>query len=263
LLTTVRIALGIEYDGSHYSGWQAQTGRPTLQASLEKALSAVADHGVQLTCAGRTDAAVHATGQVAHFDTSAQRVEHNWVLGCNSNLAPDIRVLWAKYVDESFHARYSARARRYVYLIGSGTVRPALSRQRIAWCSSPLDVTAMAVAAGFLVGEHDFSSLRSSACQARSPIRRIDQLKVETHADLITLEVSANAFLHHMVRNIAGLLIAVGAGQHPPQWVGSVLAARDRRCSGVTAPAQGLYLVDVRYPEHFALPACRAPTFII
>lgn len=259
----MRIALGIEYDGSRYRGWQVQPGEPTLQGTLERALAAVAGHEVRLQCAGRTDAAVHATGQVAHFDTMARRAEHNWVFGCNANLPPDIRVLWAKVVADEFHARYSAVSRRYIYLMGNGPVRPALNRQRVAWCFHDLDLSAMSAAASFLCGEHDFSSFRSSNCQSRSPVRRVTAISVEERGELAVLEVTANAFLQHMVRNIAGVLMDIGAGKHPADWARWVLEARDRRKAAATAPAQGLYLVEVLYPQRFALPPSRRSPLVV
>jgi len=250
-----RIAVGIEYDGSAYAGWQSQPGTSTIQQSVERALSVVAAEPVSLTCAGRTDAGVHAWGQVAHFDTSAARAARSWVLGANSELPQDLSVSWATPVAAHFHARYCASARTYRYLILNRDVRSALLARRVAWIHQPLDVAAMAQAARMLEGEHDFSAFRSSECQARSPTRHLERLSVQRRADLVVIEATANAFLHHMVRNIAGLLIRIGKGEEPPQWAADVLTAKDRRRGAATAPAAGLYLLAVRYPASFGLPA--------
>ena len=250
-----RIAVGIEYDGSAYAGWQSQPGTITIQQSLERALSVVAAEPVSLTCAGRTDAGVHAWGQVAHFDTSATRAARSWVLGANSELPKDLNVSWVRPVPAHFHARYSASARTYRYLILNRDVRSGLLARRATWIHQPLYDAAMAQAALSLEGEHDFSALRSSGCQAKSPIRHLERLSVHRRADFVVIEATANAFLHHMVRNIAGLLITVGKGEEPPQWATQVLTGRDRRLGAATAPAAGLYLLAVRYPAAFGLPA--------
>jgi tRNA pseudouridine38-40 synthase len=250
-----RIAVGVEYDGSAFAGWQSQRSLRTVQQVLEGALSAVAAEPVGVVCAGRTDAGVHARGQVAHFDTRALRAPRSWVLGANSELPPDLAVAWALPVPAHFHARYCAAARVYRYLILNRTARSALSARRAAWVARPLAEAAMAQAAALLVGEHDFSAFRSAECQARSPVRRLERLSVVRRGDWILIEAVANAFLHHMVRNIAGLLIAVGKGDEPPAWARTVLEGRDRTRSAATAPAAGLYLWEVRYPAAFALPA--------
>ena len=249
-----RIAVGIEYDGSAYAGWQSQPGTITIQQALEKALSVIAAEPVSLTCAGRTDAGVHAWGQVAHFDTCATRAARSWVLGANSELPKDLSVSWAMPVPAHFHARYSAYARTYRYVVLNRDVRSALLARRVTWIHQRLDEAAMTHAARFLEGEHDFSAFRSSACQAKSPIRRLERLSVERRNEFLFIEVTANAFLHHMVRNIAGLLITVGKGEQPPQWALDVLRAKDRRQAAATAPATGLYLLSVRYPAAFGLP---------
>ena len=254
----VRIAVGIEYDGSAYAGWQAQPTLRTLQRVTEQALAAVAAEGVSLTCAGRTDAGVHAAGQVAHFDTHAARSMRSWVLGANSALPGDVSVSWALPVPGHFHARFCAEARTYRYLIVNRLARPALLQQRAAWVHRPLDHERMAQAARALVGEHDFSAFRAAECQARTPVRRMESLSVERYEERIVIEATANAFLHHMVRNIAGLLIAVGKGKAPPEWAHEVLAGRDRTRAAATAPACGLYLWSVRYPAAFGLPTRRA-----
>jgi tRNA pseudouridine38-40 synthase len=251
----VRIAVGIEYDGSAFAGWQSQQALRTVQQVLEGALGAVAAEPLSLICAGRTDAGVHARGQVAHFDTHAERTTRSWVLGANSDLPSDLTVTWAMPVAGHFHARYCAESRVYRYRILNRLARSALAAQRAAWVARPLDAVAMGEAAQLLVGEHDFSAFRSSECQAKSPVRRLQRLIVERQGDWITIEAVANAFLHHMVRNIAGLLIAVGKGKAPPAWARSVLEGRDRTRGAATAPPTGLYLWEVRYPRAFGLPA--------
>jgi len=250
----MRIALGVEYDGSDFCGWQRQTMGRTVQGCLETALSVVADHAVKVVCAGRTDTGVHATGQVIHFDTGAQRDTKAWVQGGNSNLPGDISVQWAAAMDPAFHARFSARSRSYRYIILNRSVTSALLRNRACRVYRPLDVSTMVVAAGHLLGEHDFTSLRAAACQAKHPVRTIHRLDVCRCGDFIYIDVTANAFLHHMVRCIAGVLIAVGTGEQTPEWVGRLLAMRDRAAGGITAPAAGLYLVGVKYEPQFPLP---------
>ncbi len=249
-----RIALGIEYDGSAFSGWQLQPDLTTVQGALESALSEVAAQPVRCTAAGRTDAGVHALAQVAHFDTTAVRTERSWRLGANANLPPAVSVIWAREVAEHFHARYSARSRAYRYLILNRDSRPALAARRATWIHRRLDAARMHTAAQSLLGEHDFSAFRAIECQSRSPIRRLQSIRVERAGEWLVLDVAANAFLHHMVRNIAGLLIAVGSGEAPIERVAEVLAARDRRLNAATAPPDGLYLARVEYPPEFGLP---------
>jgi tRNA pseudouridine38-40 synthase len=256
---STRIAVGLEYDGAAYSGWQTQRGLRTLQQVAERALSGVAAEPISLVGAGRTDAGVHAAGQVAHFDTTARRTMRAWVLGANSELPEDVAVAWAVPVPAHFHARYCAEARTYRYVIGNRMARPALSARRAAWVWRALDATLMAEAAGFLIGEHDFSAFRSVECQAKSPVRRLQRLDVARHGDWVVIEATANAFLHHMMRNIAGLLIAIGKGKAPPAWAREVLEGRERARSAATAPSAGLYLWEVRYPAAFALPAPSPP----
>jgi tRNA pseudouridine38-40 synthase len=250
----MRIAVGIEYDGSAYAGWQSQPSAPSVQQLAEQALSRVAAQPVSLTCAGRTDAGVHASGQVAHFDTQAQRSARAWLLGANSELPPTIALTWALPVPAHFHARYSAEARTYRYVILNRLARSALGAARATWIHRPLDAARMAQAAQLLEGEHDFSAFRAAECQAKSPVRHLERLQVERRGEWVLIEATANAFLHHMVRNIAGLLIAVGRGDAAPAWASQVLAGRDRSVSAATAPAAGLYLMAVRYPAAFALP---------
>jgi tRNA pseudouridine38-40 synthase len=226
-----------------------------VQAVVEAALSTVADHPVEVTAAGRTDAGVHAAMQVVHFDTQAVRTERGWILGATTNLPPQVSALWAREVPEAFHARYSALARTYRYVILNRTPRPALAADRVCWIRDPLDENRMRTAAAPLVGEHDFSSFRAAECQARTPMRNVHKIDVERIGERIVLTVCANAFLHHMVRNIAGVLIAIGVGERPLDWAAQVLAARDRRQGGVTAPASGLYLSGIRYSPQLGLPS--------
>ena len=255
----MRIALGIEYDGGAYCGFEFQTNGPTVQAKLEDAISAVAGSRVQTICAGRTDTGVHACGQVIHFDGAVERSPSSWVFGSNSNLPRDINVLWARAVDGEFHARFSATRRHYRYLLFNRPVRSAVLNGRVAWECRPLNAQAMQKAAALLCGEHDFSAYRSSACQAPNPVRTVHRLDVERREDMIRIDVEANAFLHHMVRNIVGVLMAVGLGKRDPEWASQVLAGRERAKGGVTAPACGLYLMGVHYPDEFELPRVSVP----
>ena len=250
----MRYALGVEYDGTDFHGWQLQEGVRTVQGCLEQALSRVADHPVRAHCAGRTDAGVHAMEQVVHFETRARRSERSWVLGTTVNLPSDISVNWARAVPDSFHARYSATGRHYRYLILNRLTRPAIRRNRAVWSHRPLDGSRMHEAAQALVGEHDFSSYRAQHCQARTPVRTVTGLEVSRRGDQILIDVRADAFLHHMVRNIAGVLMAIGRGDKPVGWAKEVLEYRDRSLGGVTAPPQGLYLVRVTYPDSYDLP---------
>lgn len=250
----LRVALGLEYDGSAFSGWQWQAGRRTVQAVLEQALGRVAAEPIRMNGSGRTDAGVHALHQVAHFDTSARRSMRSWVMGTNSALPDDIRVLWARIVPAAFHARYSAIARHYRYLILNRATKSALLRRRATWCYLPLDESRMQAAADYLLGEHDFSSFRAQGCQSKSPCRRMYRLTVRREEDQVIIDLVANAFLHHMVRNIAGVLIAIGAGKAVPEWSREVLEARSRALAGVTAPPDGLYLAGILYPSAFELP---------
>jgi tRNA pseudouridine38-40 synthase len=249
-----RFAAGVEYDGRAYSGWQVQPALNTVQDVVQRALARVADSPVECTCAGRTDAGVHALAQVAHFDSDAVRGERAWRLGANTYLPSDVSVVWVREVPAHFHARYSALARSYRYVIHNRDSRPALASGRATWERRPLDVARMHAAAQSLLGEHDFSSFRAIECQAKSPVRRVDRLDVTRDGEWVMLDITANAFLHHMVRNIAGLLLSVGHGESDPERVAAVLAARDRRINAATAPPDGLYLAAVRYPPEFGLP---------
>ncbi|MBQ0753830.1 MAG: tRNA pseudouridine(38-40) synthase TruA [Gammaproteobacteria bacterium] len=251
-----RIALGVEYDGSAYHGWQSQLKDdvPTVQEAVEKALSVVANHKVKVICAGRTDAGVHGTGQVIHFDSDSVRDEKAWVAGTNSNLPKGIALRWARSVGDDFHARFVAHSRRYRYVIYNHRTRPALFNRQVSWDYRTLDITLMQEAARYLVGTHDFSAYRGVSCQAKSPIKTLHHLQLYRQGPMLVLEVEANAFLLHMVRNIAGVLMAVGAGERPPEWAREVLESRDRKQGGVTAPPYGLYMVGVGYPSQFGLP---------
>jgi len=249
-----RIAVGVEYDGSMFSGWQRQTQAPSVQEALQTALATVCNHPVELTGAGRTDAGVHARDQVAHFESGAARTERALLRGANSNLPGGVAVRWVRHVADHFHARYSALARCYRYCILNRATRSALSAGRATWVYQPLQLEPMQEAAQMLVGTHDFSAFRAAECQAKSPVRNLLQMQVQRVGDFVLLEVTANAFLHHMVRNIAGLLIHVGRGEAPPAFAGQVLAGRDRRQAPATAAAAGLYLWRVHYPQVFGLP---------
>ncbi len=251
----MRIALGIEYDGTDFFGWQRLTHGPTVQGAVEAALSDIADAPVQVVCAGRTDAGVHARCQVIHFDTQSQRTMRGWTLGPNSRLPASVAVRWAREVSDDFHARFSARARRYRYTILNRSARPALDARYVCWERSPLDAAAMHAAAQLLLGENDFSAFRTVACQARSPQRCVQAISVARDGDRVVLDIQANAFLHHMVRNIAGSLRVVGRGEQPPQWIAQLLAGRDRSVAGPTSAAQGLVFLGPLYPAQFGLPA--------
>ncbi len=250
----MRLALGLEYDGTAYVGWQRQRHGLGVQAVVEAAIASVADESVDVVCAGRTDAGVHASGQVAHFDTAAARPMRGWLLGINSNLPDDVNATWVHAVDDEFHARFSATSRTYHYRILNRLVRSALHRHRAWWVHQPLDVAAMQDAATLLLGEHDFSAFRAAGCQASTPVREITALNIMRDGDWLTISVTANAFLQHMVRNLAGVLVAIGAGEEPVGWVREVLESHDRTRGGVAAPPHGLTLASVSYPEHFGLP---------
>jgi tRNA pseudouridine38-40 synthase len=251
----MRWAAGIEYDGGAFLGWQRLRHGPSVQAAVEAALSHVADHPVTVTCAGRTDSGVHARCQVIHFDSLAQRDTRAWQLGGNARLPDAASLLWVQPVHADFSARYAARARRYCYRILNRLPRPALDRGQMTWERHPLDAEAMHVAAQALVGEHDFSAFRAIACQALHPRRHLQQISVTRHADEVRIEVRANAFLHHMVRNIVGSLLPVGRGQRSVDWVAELLHGRDRSVAGPTAASAGLAFVGPLYPLAWQLPA--------
>ncbi|MSQ18664.1 MAG: tRNA pseudouridine(38-40) synthase TruA [Betaproteobacteria bacterium] len=251
----MRIAIGLAYDGSHFEGWQTQPSKRGIQDHLEQALAQVADQPIKVTGAGRTDTGVHATGQVAHFDTAVERPLTAWVRGANSLLPPSIAIRWAVLVTDDFHARFGARSRTYRYLLYASPVRPALQPTQVGWFHLPLDVAAMQVAAAHLVGRHDFSSFRAAECQAKTPVRAIESLTIVERGPYVHIAVRADAFLHHMVRNIVGALVYVGKGAHPPAWLAQLLAMRDRRHAPPTFSAAGLYLTDIEYDAVFELPA--------
>ena len=248
-----RVALLLEYDGGSFHGWQAQPHAPSVQDTLEAALAAVAAAPVRTHCAGRTDTGVHAMGQWVHFDDPVGRSAKAWVLGSNANLPPTVRVLHAQAMPARFHARHSATARHYRYLVTDTPVAPALYRGLVTWRRGTLDAARMHAAAQRLLGEHDFSSFRAAGCQSRSPWRRVDAIAVNRSGPLLCLDISANAFLHHMVRNIAGALLAIGAGDRDEAWLAWLLERRDRGQGAETAPPDGLHLVGVTYPPPFAL----------
>lgn len=250
----MKYAIGVEYSGSAYCGWQRQPHCDSVQEHLESALGFVANHPVELSCAGRTDSGVHALAQVAHFETTAVRNERAWVLGSNSRLPRDIRLLWAAEVTDDFHARFSAKARSYRYIILNADVPSAVFHDRCSWEFCPLDHNAMHECAQLLIGEHDFSAFRAAGCQAKSASRHIYEISVTRSDELIFFDIKANAFLYHMVRNIAGSLIAVGKGQRNANWFAEVFAARDRNQAEVTAPASGLYFVQAWYDAQYKLP---------
>ncbi len=250
----MHIALGIEYNGAAYYGWQKQVEVDTVQDRLEAALSLVANEKIDTFCAGRTDAGVHATGQVVHFTTSAIRNERAWTLGVNANLPDDIAVAWVKEVPDTFHARFSATARRYRYVIDNSNLRSAILSQGLSHYHEPLDERRMHQAAQCLVGEHDFTSFRAKHCQAHSPRRQVHHIRITRQGPYIIIDIKANAFLHHMVRNITGSLIEIGKGKQPIEWLTYLLEQKDRSIAAATAKAGGLYLVDVDYPAEFALP---------
>lgn len=248
-----RIVLGIEYDGSDFFGWQWQSQRPSVQAVLEKALTKVANHDINILCAGRTDAGVHALEQIVHFDTTAPRVLDAWLLGGNSHLPDTVRITWAKPALSDFHARYSALARCYRYIIYNRPIKSALLARQTTWCYLPLSAETMHQAAQCLVGNHDFSSFRAQSCQSKSPYRDLHFIDVYRNADKVIIDICANAFLHHMVRNIAGALITVGTGKKSPDWLAEVLALKNRTLAAMTAPPNGLHLMAVYYPECYGL----------
>lgn len=251
----MRIALGIEYDGTEFSGWQRLSHGNTVQGVLEQALSFVAAHPVEVVCAGRTDAGVHGRCQVVHFDTEVQRDMRGWVLGTCSNLPASVAVLWAQPIDSAFHARFSARSRRYRYRILNRQVRAALDARYVTWERLPLDASRMHEAAQALVGEHDFTAFRAISCQAPHARREVKAVSVRREEEHVIIEIEANAFLHHMVRNIVGSLLPIGRGEQPVAWMGELLAGCNREVAGPTAPASGLTFLGPRYESHWGLPA--------
>ena len=256
-----RWAAGVEYLGTRYGGWQEQRKVHSVQGTVQAALSRIADHRLRVTCAGRTDAGVHALQQVIHFDTDAKRSAYGWLLGTNSNLPEDVSLRWIQPVADHFDARHSARQRHYRYVIQNQRARSALLYNRAAWWPQRLDADAMHFGAQALIGEHDFSAFRDSQCQSATPMRNVRQIRVLRIGDFVVMDICANAFLHHMVRNITGVLSEVGLGKRPASWVAEVLAGRDRSKAGVNAPPEGLYFVGPDYPAEFALPEPPRPWF--
>ena len=253
----IRVAAIVEYHGANFHGWQRQKHHPepTIQAALEDALSKVANETISVTCAGRTDAGVHASTQVIHFDTHAVRRPHNWMMGVNTYLPDGIALRWVSDTTESFHARFSATNRRYRYLIFNKEIKQGLMHDQLTWCRFPLDENKMHEAAQALLGEHDFTSYRAKDCQAKSPVRTIQEISVRRYGDIVMIEVQANAFLYHMIRNIAGVLMPIGMERKPVEWCGELLGQKDRALGGVTAPSAGLYFVGVTYPDEFNIPS--------
>jgi tRNA pseudouridine38-40 synthase len=251
---TQRYALGVQYDGREWLGWQSQPGAQTVQDTLELALSRFVDETVRVTAAGRTDSGVHAIGQVVHLDTGAVRADQSWVRATNSLLPASIAVTWARAVSEGFHARFSAIARTYYYVLHVAPVRSPHCAGRAGWCHAALDIGRMRRAAQALVGQHDFSALRSAQCQAKSPIKTVHELELLERGSFIVLRVRADAFLHHMVRNLVGCLVAVGRGREQPEWLAEVIDSRDRARAAATYAPDGLYLADVEYPAQYEIP---------
>lgn len=250
----MRYAMGIEYDGAKFFGWQRQSHAPSVQQSVEDALTAVANHSVTAICAGRTDTGVHARGQVVHFDSPAERSDRQWILGVNSNLPEAVRALWIRSVDDDFHARFGAYSRCYQYSILNRWVRPAIGHDYYGWCRQALDVSLMHEAAQVLLGKHDFSAFRSSGCSSQHAVREVTDIRVSRDGDVVKIDICANAFLYHMVRNIVGSLIPVGLGEQSVQWFEEVFKGGDRKLAGVTADSQGLCFMSVRYDPKYNLP---------
>jgi tRNA pseudouridine38-40 synthase len=253
----MRIALGVEYDGSAFHGWQTQPGGGTVQDALQAAMAEISGLPIDVVCAGRTDAGVHATGQVVHFDTLVERPLSAWVRGVNTFLPPAVAVHWAQPVADDFHARFSAYGRHYRYLLINRAQRTGVWHGRAGWYHHPLDVETMQRAADLLLGEHDFSAFRAADCQAKSPIKTVRKATVRRSGELVVFDFEAGAFLHHMVRNLVGSLVYVGQGKHTPGWIGELLESRDRRLAAPTFSAAGLYLARVDYETHWGLPENR------
>ena len=250
----MRIALGIEYDGTPYCGWQSQAGGCAVQDAIQKSLNQITGEAITVIAAGRTDTGVHAMEQVVHFDTQVNRPMTAWVRGVNAFLPSSIVILWAHSVAEDFHARFSAQARSYSYYLYCRPVRSALYQGKVGWFHQQLDIEQMRAAAQFLLGEHDFSAFRASACQAKSPIKNLTILNIQEQEGMITLDLTANAFLHHMVRNIVGCLVYVGKGKHEPKWIQKILESGDRSLAAPTFAPDGLYFRRVKYETKWGLP---------
>jgi len=256
-----KYAACIEYNGTAYCGWQRLSHAPSVQEEVEKALSFVANHEINLTCAGRTDSGVHGIGQIVHFESDAVRTEKAWRMGCNTNLPDDIVLRWLQPIDDSFHARFSAISRRYRYIILNQPIRPALLNNRVCWYRDYLDEKSMNIAANYLLGENDFSSFRAAGCQAKHAMRELQEITVSRDGNYVYIDIVANAFLHHMVRNIVGSLFDVGTGKKTSNWFNELLKLKDRTQAGITAPASGLYFVSVKYPDEFKLPETKPPFY--
>jgi tRNA pseudouridine38-40 synthase len=256
----VRIALGISYNGQGYQGWQSQSTGLTVQDKLEKALGKFAAQRVSTLCAGRTDAGVHGIMQVVHFDTAVHREPYSWVRGTNANLPRDIAVQWAKPVPDEFHCRACATSRRYAYVLYESVVRPSVDHGRVGWAFRSLDLEAMRAAAAVVIGEHDFTSFRASQCQALTPVKNLMEITFSKRGSYWRIEFEANAFLHHMIRNIMGCLVLIGQGKQSPLWMAEVLAARDRRAAAPTFSPDGLYFLGPRYDPKWEIPD-RAPAY--
>lgn len=254
----MRVALGVEYDGTKFAGWQVQPNQRTVQDCLQQALSKVANHTIKVVAAGRTDSGVHALSQVVHFDTTSSRPERNWILGLNTNLPSDINVIWAKEVDADFNARFSAIKRSYRFILLNRVSRSAVHADRMWWYFKPLDEQRMQEAANLLIGHHDFSAFRAKDCQAKNTMKTMELIKVTRQDDCIAIDVVAQSFLHHMVRNIVGVLVLIGEGKESVEWAKQVLDSKDRGQGGITSPPQGLYFVNVEYPAQYSLPTVSA-----
>ena len=259
----MRIALGLEYDGSHFCGWQSQPSGCGVQDHLERALSQIAGHSVRVVTAGRTDTGVHALAQVVHFDTEVSRPDSAWVRGVNALLPHSVATQWAQPVPDDFHARFSAIGRSYRYILLNQAVRPGLSQGKVGWFHAPLDVEAMREAASLLIGAHDFSAFRAAECQAKSPIKDLQDIQISLQGNFLVFDLRANAFLHHMVRNIVGSLVYVGKGKHPPSWMKTLLQCADRTQAAPTFSPDGLYLVKVDYDPRWHLPEFANSTLLL
>lgn len=259
----MRVVLILEYDGSNFCGWQSQSNACSIQNELELALSRIADEKIRVIAAGRTDAGVHALYQVVHFDTTARRPLTAWTRGVNTYLPKGIAVLWANEISTQFHARFSAQTRRYQYLLLNHSIRPGILYHRVGWFHQPLDLERMRSAAQILLGEHDFSAFRATECQAKSPVRTLTQLDIVHRGNMLIFELSANAFLHHMVRNIIGCLVYVGKGRYPPDWLRILLENGDRSAAAPTFSASGLYLADIKYSPDWNLPRMKGRFSIV
>lgn len=259
----IKIAIGIEYNGKNYSGWQKQINKSTIQYHLEKALSQIANHKIKIICAGRTDAGVHSIGQVAHFLTTQKRNKLSWTIGVNSYLPKDITILWAKKVQQNFHARYSAIARNYQYIIYNNKIRSAILFNELTQCKYPLNIKKMHNASKYLIGEHDFKAFKSKQCQSHSSKRKIIHLNILKYGNYIIIDIKANAFMYHMVRIIVGNLIEIGKEKKDVSWMLKLLKSKNNNLNMPTAPSNGLYLIAIDYPDYFNIPKNKSPNILI